>query len=107
MSNLFMRFWQDDAGFVLSSELLFYFVIILLAVAFGFAQIRVALVTELTEAAANLAMLDNSLSFPAFASCASAISGYSVQDNDVTPGITSPAVTPVNISANPAGSFCP
>ncbi len=111
MKNLMRKFWSDDAGFVLSSELLFYFVIVVLAAAYGFQYLRLALVSELAEAANNIVQLDNSLTFAGFTDptnpCVGILNGYNVLDFQ---GVFDPNATipgPTIISANPPGTACP
>jgi hypothetical protein len=110
--NLIRKFWSDDAGFVLSSELLFYFVIVVLGAAYGFQYLRMALVSEFAEAANNLINLDNSLSFAGFtdaAPCVGVLNGYAAGDFQgvFDPNSNLPLVVPGSISANGAGSACP
>ena len=113
MKNLVRKFWSDDAGFVLSSELLFYFVIVVLAAAYGFNYLRLALVSEFAEAANNLVNLDNSLNIATITEANPGpggpfiLNGYSSQDFQ---GIFDPNATPgslVNISANGPTTACP
>jgi hypothetical protein len=111
MKNLMRKFWSDDAGFVLSSELLFYFVIVVLAAAYGFQYLRLALVSEFAEAANNLIQLDNSLSFAGITDaanpCVGTLNGYNVSDFQGVFDPNSQIGAPTIISANPAGQACP
>ena len=111
MKNLMRKFWSDDAGFVLSSELLFYFVIVVLGAAYGFQYLRLALVSEFAEAANNLINLDNSLSFAGITDptnpCVGILNGYNVLDFQGVFDPNSLIGAPVIISANPAGAACP
>ena len=111
MKNLMRKFWSDDAGFVLSSELLFYFVIVVLAAAYGFQYLRLALVSEFAEAANNLIQLDNSLSFAGITDpanpCVGTLNGYNVTDFQGVFDPQSLIGAPTIISANPPGQACP
>ncbi len=114
MKNLMRKFWSDDAGFVLSSELLFYFVIVVLAAAYGFNYLRLALVSEFAEAANNLINLDNSLSIATITESNPGpggpfiLGGMNVTDNQgfFDPN-ASPAAPIVDISANGPTTACP
>lgn len=63
MRNLFMRLWNDDAGFILSAEYLFLFTILVLGCLVGWVHVRNAIVIEMTEAASSILALDNSYSY--------------------------------------------
>jgi hypothetical protein len=110
MKNLMRRFWSDDAGFVLSSELLFYFVIVILGAAYGFGYLRMALVQEFAEAANNIIQLDNTMSIGGFlgnGTCIGQLNGYDALDTQAVFTVTTNLPSPsIDISANKTGA-CP
>ncbi|MBX9677558.1 MAG: hypothetical protein K2X38_02260 [Gemmataceae bacterium] len=58
MRSLLKRLWNDDAGVIISIELLFLFVILTLGLIAGWTNLRAALNTELTETANAILALD-------------------------------------------------
>jgi len=49
MRKLFSRLWAEDRGFIISVEMLFITVILVLGLIAGWAGLRAAIVTEYTE----------------------------------------------------------
>jgi Flp pilus assembly pilin Flp len=58
MRSLLKRLWNDDAGVIISIELLFLFVILILGLIAGWTNLRAAINSELTETANALLSLD-------------------------------------------------
>lgn len=58
MRSLLKRLWNDDAGVIISIELLFLFVILTLGLIAGWTNLRAAINSELTETANAILALD-------------------------------------------------
>ena len=57
------RLWNDEAGFIISSELILVATILVIGVITGLATVRDQVVTELADVAAAISDLDQSYSF--------------------------------------------
>jgi hypothetical protein len=77
--------WNDDGGSgLVTSEILFIFVIIVLGVITGLIAVRQALISELVESAQALMALDQSFSFSGQFNCESSTAGSSASDTTNT-----------------------
>jgi hypothetical protein len=77
--------WNDDGGSgLVTSEILFIFVIIVLGVTTGLIAVRQALISELVESAQALMALDQSFSFSGQFNCESSTAGSSASDTTNT-----------------------
>lgn len=105
MRSLFSRLWNDDAGFIVSAELLFLFTITVLGLLVGWVSVRNAVVTELVEVANAIQSLDQSYSYLGITTnCAtSSTAGSSFTDNQyveiVTIGVpvANPGISTLNV----------
>ena len=58
MTNLFKKLWHDDAGFIVSVELLFVAVILVIGIVAGLAALRAAVVQQFGHVGAAVTNLD-------------------------------------------------
>ncbi len=75
MRNLAMRLWQDDAGFVVSTELVLIATIIVLGALVGQATLRDAVISELADTAESINELNQSYSFSTVTGHSSSVTG--------------------------------
>lgn len=78
--SIFYRFWNDQAGFVISTELALVATILVIGMIVGLASIRDQVVQELADVAAMLSQLNQSYSFSAITGHHSATSGSFADD---------------------------
>jgi hypothetical protein len=69
MANMLKKLWQDDGGFIVSFELMLIFVILLLGIIAGLANLRIAVVNELTETGQSILTLNQGYSISGISSC--------------------------------------
>ena len=69
MRNFLNRFWNDDAGFIVSAELLFLYTIAVLGLLTGMVAIRNAVIHEMVDVADSIGALDQSYSFKGLSGC--------------------------------------
>jgi len=82
MRKMFARLWNDDAGFIVSAELLFIATILLIGLVTGLVAVRNAVVTELIEVANAIQSLDQSYSYLGISVCGNmSTAGSSYADN--------------------------
>ncbi len=86
MKKLLRRLWNDDQGVIITFELLFLFVILVLGLIAGWTALRNALDAELTETAQAILALDQSFIITGVQNCGGANGGGASQAIDVTPG---------------------
>lgn len=91
--NLVNRFWNDEAGFIVSSELVLLAVITVFGILVGLQTVRDAVISELADAATAVGQINQSYSFGGVTGHASSISGSSFNDetdfcDDTTSGTT-------------------
>jgi hypothetical protein len=77
--------WMDDAGVIVTMELLFLYVILILGLIAGWTNLRAALDTELTEMANSLLALDQGYSITGAIGCNTANFSNGITATD-TPG---------------------
>jgi Flp pilus assembly pilin Flp len=83
MKNIVMRLWRDEAGFVVSTELVLIATIVVIGMVTGLTTVRDAVVTELADVADAVAQVDQSYSFGAItAHCASTAGSEFFDMND-------------------------
>jgi hypothetical protein len=75
MRNLAMRLWQDDAGFVVSTELVLIATIIVLGGLVGQATLRDAVISELADTAEAINEINQSYSYSTVTGHSSSVSG--------------------------------
>lgn len=75
MKNLVSRLWRDEAGFVVSAELVLVATITVLGMIVGLASVRDQVVQELGDVAAAIASANQSYSWSAVTGHSSSIAG--------------------------------
>jgi hypothetical protein len=84
-TTMLRNLWNDDGGSgLVTSEILFIFVIIVLGIITGLIAVRQALISELVESAQALMALDQSFSFSGQFNCESSTAGSSASDTTNT-----------------------
>jgi len=94
MKQLFARLWKDDAGAIIASEFLFVVTILVIGIIVGLANVRDAVVTELSELANALLALSQGYSISGQEGCCSMTDG--------SEAIDTPALVPDPICIPPA-----
>lgn len=61
--NMFTRLWQDEAGFVVSSELVLIATLLVLGMVVGLSEVRNSVVQELTDIGQTFGTVNQSYSF--------------------------------------------
>lgn len=79
--NLFHRFWSDEAGFVVSTELALVATILVIGLIVGLTSIRDQVVQELADIAGMVSQLNQSYSFSAITGHHSTTAGSFGVDN--------------------------
>ena len=100
---MLQQLWNDDAGYIISTEMLLIFVILVLGLIAGLANLRAAIVAELTESGLALLALNQSFSISGITGCTGSSGGSAASD---TPGSLSLSVntvagTPINATVCP------
>ena len=79
--QLLRQLWNEDAGFVLSSEAIIMLTMLICAAVVGYQAVRIAVLTELLDIAEAIAALDQSYSYAGFTGHAAACTGSFFNDN--------------------------
>jgi Flp pilus assembly pilin Flp len=98
MQKLLTRLWRDDAGAIIASEFLFVVTILVIGIIVGLANVRDAVVTELSELANALLALSQGYSISGQEGCCSATDGSEAIDTPALvpdPTCTPPAIPSV------------
>lgn len=93
MRSMIRRLWNDDAGFIVSFELMLVFVILLLGITVGLTAVRNAVVAELEETANAILALSQGYTIQGLVGCCSSIQGTEAID---VPGLVDPALCTAN-----------
>jgi Flp pilus assembly pilin Flp len=75
------RFWADEAGFVISAELVLVATILVIGMVVGLATVRDAVVQELADVAGAIASVNQSYAYGEVSGHRSATAGSEFQDN--------------------------
>lgn len=78
--NMLTKFWNDEAGFVVSSELVLIGTILVLGVVVGLATVRDQVVQELGDLALAISNINQSYSFSGVTGHTSSTAGSSFDD---------------------------
>ncbi len=78
--KLFQRFWKDEAGFVVSSELVLIATVLVIGLLVGLATVREQLVQELGDVADAISEINQSYSFSAITGHHSSTAGSLFND---------------------------
>ncbi len=79
--NMLSKFWNDEAGFVVSSELVLIGTILVLGVVVGLATVRDQVVQELGDLALAISNINQSYSFSGVTGHTSSVAGSVFIDN--------------------------
>lgn len=107
--NMLNKFWNDEAGFVVSSELVLIGTILVLGVVVGLATVRDQVVQELGDLALAISNINQSYSFSGVTGHTSSTAGSVFADltdfcDPITDGAgTEPACIFVQAEAEPEG----
>lgn len=80
--NLMTRFWNDEAGFVVSSELVLLATIVVLGLVTGMSSIRNGVVQELGDLSDAFGVISQDYTFSGVSGHASSTAGSFYTDND-------------------------
>jgi hypothetical protein len=92
MSKFLMMLWNDEGGFILSTEAMILWTIAVLGATTGLVAVRNATVTELTEVANTITTFDQSYGYPGISvvssngSPSSFVAGSNAVNTPLTPG---------------------
>ena len=75
MKTMWGQLWRDEAGFVISSELIFIATIVVIGMITGLATVRDQVVTELADVADAVSELDQSFSYSAITATVGSVAG--------------------------------
>ena len=98
------QLWNDDAGYIVTTEMLLIFVILVLGLIAGLANLRMAIVNELTESGLAILSLNQSFTIAGLTGC-SGSTGASGGFDSATGNLTLTASTNAGGIIN--SSFCP
>jgi Flp pilus assembly pilin Flp len=82
MSKMFLRLWQDEAGFVVSSELVLIATILVIGMVVGLHTVRNAVVQELGDVAMAIGAINQTYSFAGATGHSSSTAGSQYADLD-------------------------
>src|SRR5436853_7894752 len=97
------QLWNDDAGYIISTEMLLIFVILVLGLIAGLGNLRMAIVNELTESANALLALNQGYTISGLSGCSGSSAGSAAIDTNGISSLTSIPPTPSTI----ASALCP
>jgi len=80
MKNIVSRLWNEEAGFVISTELVLVATILVLALVVGLATVRDAVIQELADVAGAIGAINQSYSFTAVTGHTSSVAGSFMAD---------------------------
>jgi Flp pilus assembly pilin Flp len=100
--KIFRRLWRDEAGFVISVELVLVATMLVMAMVVGLESVRDAVLTELADTATAIAQINQSYSYSGVTGHASSVSGSAFADATDFCDDTSSSTT----TQNDAGTAC-
>jgi Flp pilus assembly pilin Flp len=80
MKAIGVQLWRDEAGFVVSTELIFVATIVVIGLITGLATVRDQVATELADVADAVSELDQSFSYAAVTASVGSVAGSSFSD---------------------------
>ncbi len=100
---MFSRLMKDEAGFVVSAELIFIATLLVIGLVAGWVAIRNSVVSELTEVAQAIGSVDQSYSFNGRSNCASMTAGSAATDtyNSLQSGAVAAVANPISVLVCP------
>ena len=96
------QLWNDDAGYIVTTEMLLIFVILVLGLIAGLANLRMAIVNELTESGLAILNLNQSYTIAGLTGCSGSSGASGATDTTGSLSLTASTVAP-NIISN----LCP
>jgi hypothetical protein len=92
MTKFFVKLWNDDAGALIATELLFVATVLVIGIIVGLVGLRNAVISELTELGNAIQALSQGYSIGGVSGCCSSTDGSQAID---TPGLlATPTCTP-------------
>jgi len=82
------QLWNDDAGYIVTTEMLLIFVILVLGLVAGLANLRMAIVNELTESGLAILSLNQSFTIAGLTGCSGSSGTSGVTDASGTLSLT-------------------
>ena len=101
MFSLISRLWSDDAGFIVSAELVLVATIVVIGMITGLVAIRKDVTSELTEVGQALAAIDQGYNYSGLSNCHSQTKGSSVTDTYSSNQSAKDTVVNNNINVDP------
>ena len=97
------KLWKDEAGFVVSAELIFIATLLVIGLVTGWVAVRNAVTSELTEVAQAIGAIDQSYSYCGKSNCCSMTGAAAVTDtyNSLNTGFFAPVLVNINVSTCP------
>lgn len=83
------QLWNDDAGYIISTEMLLIFVILVLGLIAGLTNLRAAIVMELSESATAILSLNQSYNINGYTGCGGSTSASGYTDTNGSLSLTS------------------
>lgn len=80
MKTFCVKLWQDETGFVISSEMVFIATIVVIGMVTGLATVRDQVALELADIADAVSELDQSYSYAAVTATVGSVAGSSFND---------------------------
>ena len=80
MKTMWTQFWRDEAGFVISTELIFIATIVVIGMITGLVTVRDQVGLELADVADAVSELDQSFSFAAITASVGSVAGSVFND---------------------------
>lgn len=80
MRNFLTRLWVDDAGFVVSTELVLASTLLVIGITIGQVTLRDAVITEIADTSSAINELNQSYSFTSVTAHSSSVAGTEFQD---------------------------
>lgn len=80
MKTIWTQLWRDEAGFVISTELIFIATIVVIGMITGLVTVRDQVVTELADVADAVSELDQSFSYSAITATVGSVAGSTFND---------------------------
>ena len=87
------QLWNDEAGFIISSELILVATILVIGMIVGLSQVQTAVVQELADVASAIGHLNQSYGFRGFSGCKAVTLGSTFADAADVCDSTSCAIT--------------
>jgi hypothetical protein len=80
MKKMFLSLWNDEAGFIVSAELILVATLLVIGMIVGLQTVRDAVITELADTATAIGQINQSYSYGGATGHASSVAGSSFTD---------------------------